>query len=48
MGFKIKKPSGAEIKRRFTSARAWELPKQGGALAPEYVWVRHRDLQQHG
>jgi len=36
----MKKPNGAEIKRRLTSVHAWELPKQTGALAPEYVWVR--------
>lgn len=33
------KYSKDEVKRRCTSISAWELPKQKGAIAPDYVWV---------
>ena len=32
-------PSGKTIKKRCTSVKAWELPKQESALAPDYVWT---------
>jgi nucleobase:cation symporter-1, NCS1 family len=32
-------PSKKTIKERATSVKAWELPKQTSALAPEYVWT---------
>lgn len=32
-------PSTAAVKRRCTSIKAWELPKQKSALAPEHVWT---------
>jgi nucleobase:cation symporter-1, NCS1 family len=32
-------PSGATLKARATSAKAWELPKQESALAPKDVWT---------
>ncbi|KAI9664553.1 MAG: hypothetical protein M1821_005999 [Bathelium mastoideum] len=32
-------PSGKTIKKRCTSIKAWELPKQDSALAPDYVWT---------
>ncbi|TKA30322.1 hypothetical protein B0A50_02549 [Salinomyces thailandicus] len=32
-------PSRQTIKKRCTSAKAWELPKQDSALAPSYVWT---------
>lgn len=38
-----RKPSAAELKRRFTSLHSWELPKQSGALAPSHVWT-NRDM----
>ena len=31
------------LRRRLTSLQSWELPKQTGALAPEYVWT-NRDM----
>lgn len=39
----MKKPSTMELKRRCTSLHSWELPKQSGALAPDYVWT-NRDM----
>lgn len=30
-----------DVKRRFTSLHSWELPKQTGAVAPDYVWTNH-------
>ncbi|KAK8064432.1 permease [Apiospora phragmitis] len=42
----MKKPSAAGLKRRCTSIRAWEIPKQsGGGLAPDHVWT-NRDMDQ--
>ncbi|KAA8577088.1 hypothetical protein MFRU_023g00260 [Monilinia fructicola] len=32
-------PTGKQIKERCVSVRAWELPKQKSALAPDYVWT---------
>ncbi|KAK6613747.1 ncs1 allantoate transporter [Botrytis cinerea] len=32
-------PTGKQIKERFTTVKAWELPKQKSALAPEHVWT---------
>ena len=32
-------PSGATIKARCTTIKAWEIPKQESALAPDYVWT---------
>ena len=32
-------PSKETIKQRCTSIKAWELPKQDSALAPDYVWT---------
>jgi len=32
-------PSGQQIKARCTSVKAWELPKQKSALAPDHVWT---------
>ncbi|MCJ1412600.1 hypothetical protein MMC19_006697 [Ptychographa xylographoides] len=32
-------PSGSTLKKRATSVKAWELPKESSALAPEYVWT---------
>ncbi|KAH9845826.1 Permease for cytosine/purines, uracil, thiamine, allantoin [Teratosphaeria destructans] len=32
-------PSKQTIKKTCTSVRAWELPKQSSALAPDYVWT---------
>ncbi|KAL3425551.1 NCS1 nucleoside transporter [Phlyctema vagabunda] len=32
-------PSGQQLKERSTSIRAWKLPKQKSALAPEHVWT---------
>jgi NCS1 family nucleobase:cation symporter-1 len=32
-------PSGATIKARLTTAKAWELEKQDSALAPKDVWT---------
>ncbi|PQE32553.1 NCS1 nucleoside transporter protein [Rutstroemia sp. NJR-2017a WRK4] len=32
-------PSGKQIKDRCTSIKAWQLPKQKSALAPEHVWT---------
>jgi len=32
-------PSGQTIKERLTTVKAWELPKQKSALAPEHVWT---------
>jgi nucleobase:cation symporter-1, NCS1 family len=32
-------PSKQTIKERCTSIKAWELPKQDSALAPDYVWT---------
>lgn len=31
-------PSVKQVKERCTSVKAWELPKQDSALAPEGVW----------
>ena len=31
------------LRQRLTSLHSWELPKQTGALAPEYVWT-NRDM----
>ncbi|KAI2638421.1 NCS1 nucleoside transporter [Xylaria nigripes] len=39
----MKWPSASEIKQRCTSLRAWEIPKQTGALAPPHVWT-NRDM----
>ncbi|KAK7994537.1 hypothetical protein PG991_016125 [Apiospora marii] len=39
----MKKPSTAGLKRRCTSAHAWEIPQQSGGLAPEHVWT-NRDM----
>lgn len=35
----MKKFNKEGIRRKLTSVHAWELPKQTGALAPDYVWV---------
>lgn len=35
----MKKYTKEEIKARFTSIHAWELPKETGAIAPPYVWT---------
>ncbi len=35
----MKKLSAEKVKQRFTSIRAWELPKQSSAIAPDYVWT---------
>ena len=35
------------IRRRFTSLHAWELPKQTGALAPEYAWTNKDMGKEH-
>lgn len=32
-------PSKQTIKERCTSVKAWELPKQDSALAPDHVWT---------
>ncbi|CAD6448259.1 cc93cd0c-e188-46c6-8af0-6f289de46d4f [Sclerotinia trifoliorum] len=32
-------PTGKQIKERCTSVKAWQLPKQKSALAPEHVWT---------
>lgn len=32
-------PSKETIKARCTTLKAWELPKQESALAPDYVWT---------
>ncbi len=32
-------PSTQTIKERCTTLKAWELPKQDSALAPDYVWT---------
>ena len=32
-------PSLQQIKERTTSVKAWELPKQKSALAPDHVWT---------
>ncbi|TGO25852.1 hypothetical protein BPAE_0071g00230 [Botrytis paeoniae] len=32
-------PTGRQIKERCTTVKAWELPKQKSALAPEHVWT---------
>jgi NCS1 family nucleobase:cation symporter-1 len=32
-------PSGETVKKRCTTVKAWELPKQKSALAPEHVWT---------
>lgn len=32
-------PSGETIRKRCTTVKAWELPKQKSALAPEHVWT---------
>jgi NCS1 family nucleobase:cation symporter-1 len=32
-------PSKRQIKDRLTTVKAWELPKQDSALAPEDVWT---------
>ncbi|KAF7920209.1 uncharacterized protein EAE97_011550 [Botrytis byssoidea] len=32
-------PTGRQIKERCTTVRAWQLPKQKSALAPEHVWT---------
>lgn len=38
-GIKQYIPSRETIKQRCTSIKAWELPKQDSALAPDYVWT---------
>jgi hypothetical protein len=40
-------PSKATIKERCTSIRAWELPKQDSALAPDYVWTNKVGYKQY-
>ncbi|KAI5857400.1 NCS1 nucleoside transporter [Durotheca rogersii] len=35
--------SPAELRRRLTSLRSWELPKQAGAFGPAHVWT-NRDM----
>lgn len=35
------------IKERYTSVKAWQLPKQESALAPEYVWT-NKDMDPVG
>ncbi|MCJ1416074.1 hypothetical protein MMC32_002409 [Xylographa parallela] len=32
-------PSGSTVKKRLTTVKAWELPKQNSALAPPEVWT---------
>jgi cytosine/uracil/thiamine/allantoin permease len=32
-------PTARQVKDRFTTVSAWQLPKQRSALAPEYVWT---------
>ena len=32
-------PSAQQLKARATSVKAWELPKQKSALAPDHVWT---------
>jgi len=32
-------PTKTQFKARMTSVKAWELPKQKSALAPEHVWT---------
>ncbi|MCJ1479844.1 hypothetical protein MMC13_008532 [Lambiella insularis] len=32
-------PSGNTVKKRLTTVKAWQLPKQESALAPPYVWT---------
>ena len=32
-------PSGSTVKKRLTTVKAWELPKQSSALAPPEVWT---------
>ncbi|KAF8846459.1 uridine permease-like protein Fui1 [Acephala macrosclerotiorum] len=32
-------PSGETVRRRATTLKAWELPKQKSALAPEHLWT---------
>lgn len=36
---KMKKYTKEEVRHRFTSVHAWELPKQTGAVAPPDVWT---------
>lgn len=36
----MKKPDTQVLRQRFTSIKAWELPKQTGSLAPPDVYVR--------
>ncbi|KAK4990914.1 hypothetical protein LTR66_006668, partial [Elasticomyces elasticus] len=40
-------PSKASVKERFTTLKAWELPKQDSALAPGYVWT-NKDMDPVG
>ncbi len=39
----MKKPSSENVKKRFTSLSAWELPRQSSTIAPPYVWT-NRDM----
>lgn len=32
-------PSKKEVKARLTTVKAWQLPKQTSAIAPDYVWT---------
>lgn len=32
-------PTGKHFKERCTSVKAWQLPKNKGALAPDHVWT---------
>lgn len=32
-------PSGSTVRKRLTTTRAWELPKQSSALAPDHIWT---------
>jgi NCS1 family nucleobase:cation symporter-1 len=32
-------PTKQTVKERCTSIKAWELPKQESAIAPDYVWT---------
>lgn len=32
-------PSGETIKKRCTTVKAWQLPKQKSALAPDHIWT---------
>jgi hypothetical protein len=42
---KIEIPSKEEVKARFTTVKAWELPKQLSSIAPEHVWSNSGELR---